>query len=662
MTSLVAPIPRLRAVGVLILALLIGPCLTSTSVAAPAPKPGSLSDVQVTAGRITAVLTVPATKDTVSIDHGSIRATVGGKSAPVVVESVQREQRSAVLLIDTSGSMGTDGIAAASAAAQTFLRESPSDLKVGLAAFSDTPTVLVAPTTDRQPVLKALTTLKAHGETALYDALGQTAQALGSQGSRTIIVLSDGGDTVSTASRQSVVKLLSGGGIRVEAVAFRTGESQLATLQTLATGAQGRVVQAGDRAALKAAFASAAMALSGQVRVQIAVPAGASGDQDLRVSGTANGVPILAEVTARVPVTTPSTTTATATAPAVVAPAPAPQMAGAPGLSSGWVWGAAGAVFVGLLGLALFLAAPLFTPAGRRRIQSLDQYIGTAVGATVRSTAQSGTRGITARILRVSDRWAKRHESSADTALLLERADLPLRVNEWYVLRCAAVVVAFAATWLMWHGSVAGDVVAVLVSVALGLGAPMLFLRFKASKRARKFETQLPDVLTLIASSLATGFSLAQAVDAITRDAAEPSAKEFSRALAETRIGAALEDSLERLATRMDSTNLEWATMAIRIQRQVGGNLAETLRTTATTLREREALHRQVRALSAEGRLSAYILIALPIGLFGYLLLVNREYVSLLWTRGIGLLMLAAGAVAMVIGIFWMRKVVEVEV
>ena len=106
-----------------------------------------------------------------------------------------------------------------------------------------------------------------------------------------------------------------------------------------------------------------------------------------------------------------------------------------------------------------------------------------------------------------------------------------------------------------------------------------------------------------------------------------PSAKEFSRALAETRIGADLEDSLDRLAHRMDSDNLRWTTMAIRIQRQVGGNLAETLRTTAATLRERESLQREVSALSAEGRLSAYILIALPVGLFLFMLKANRDYV-----------------------------------
>ena len=197
---------------------------------------------------------------------------------------------------------------------------------------------------------------------------------------------------------------------------------------------------------------------------------------------------------------------------------------------------------------------------------------------------------------------------------------------------------------------------------SLGYLLPALVLRFLARRRCKKFEAQLPDVLTLVASSLSTGFSLLQALDAVSKDAAEPAAKEFSRALAETRIGADISESLERMAERMDSVNMKWATMAIQIQRTVGGNLAETLRTTAKTLRERESLMRHVRALSAEGKLSAYILIALPIGIFLYTMQSNREYVELLWTRPLGLIMLGGGVVSLGIGIFWMRKVVDVQV
>jgi tight adherence protein B len=206
------------------------------------------------------------------------------------------------------------------------------------------------------------------------------------------------------------------------------------------------------------------------------------------------------------------------------------------------------------------------------------------------------------------------------------------------------------------------SLVAAVIGFVLGLLMPAFVLRFLAKRRAKKFDHQLPDVLTLVASSLSTGFSLPQALDAVAKDSADPAAKEFGRALAETRIGADIAEALERMSDRMDSANMRWTAMAIRIQREVGGNLAETMRTTAKTLREREELARHVRALSAEGRLSAYILIALPIGIFLYTMQTNRAYIELLWTRPMGLVMMAGGVISLGIGWFWMRKTVDVKV
>jgi tight adherence protein B len=322
---------------------------------------------------------------------------------------------------------------------------------------------------------------------------------------------------------------------------------------------------------------------------------------------------------------------------------------------------AALAVFLGILGVGLMAIAPVFTTAGSRRLQAMDEYVGKkAAKGSVQSMATPSA--ISEQILGLSDRLTREREFTAKTAILLERADLAFRTNEWFVIRMVSVVVTTAGAWLLFESSAVGELFALVVGGVVGFFLPQLFLSFKAKRRARKFETQLPDVLTLLASSLATGFSLAQGVDAIVRDASEPSAKEFSRALAETRIGATLEDTFDHLAQRMGSVNLEWTTMAIRIQRQVGGNLAETLRTTAATLREREQLKRYVHGLSAEGRLSAYILVSLPFALFFYMLAVNKAYVSLLWTNPIGWGMLGGGGIAMVIGIFWMRSVVTVEV
>lgn len=241
----------------------------------------------------------------------------------------------------------------------------------------------------------------------------------------------------------------------------------------------------------------------------------------------------------------------------------------------------------------------------------------------------------------------------------IERADLPFRVGDWFILQGISIVLGAAIGLAVFRGL---PLLGLALGLVLGGALPPLILRSLASRRAKAFERVLPDVLMLVATSLRSGFGLPQALDAVARDAAEPAAKEFSRALAETRIGTDVADALDHAADRMDSKSLRWTTMAIRIQRDVGGNLAETLLTTANTLRERESLFRQVRTFSAEGRLSAWILIALPVGMFFFMMFTNYEYVSLLWTTTLGIVMLIVSLVMFVIGIFWMRRVVRIEV
>jgi tight adherence protein B len=324
------------------------------------------------------------------------------------------------------------------------------------------------------------------------------------------------------------------------------------------------------------------------------------------------------------------------------------------------VWGPPALVGCALAATVLALGMPRGGSATDRRLRSIERYVEGTGPVMAQGTDRPSRLSTT--LTDLGERAAAGRSSTARTSALLERADLPLRTGEWVVLRVVAVIVGAALGLLMIHGSIAANLIGLLLGGGLGTLTPVVFLRISASRRARKFESQLPDVLTLVASSLQTGFSLLQALDAVAQDVAEPSAKELSRALAETRIGADIGESLDRMADRMDSNNLLWTSMAIGIQRQVGGNLAETLRTTATTLRDRESLHRHVRALSAEGRLSAYVLIAMPVGIFLYMTQVNRPYVSLLWTTPLGLVLSVVGLVMLAIGMVWMRHVVNVEV
>ena len=151
-------------------------------------------------------------------------------------------------------------------------------------------------------------------------------------------------------------------------------------------------------------------------------------------------------------------------------------------------------------------------------------------------------------------------------------------------------------------------------------------MKVKVGRRQAAFADQLDDSLQLMASSLRAGHSLLRAVDAVSQDAASPTAEEFARIVNETRVGRDLSDSLDEVAERMGSDDFTWVAQAIAIHREVGGNLAEVLDAVGHTIRERNAIRRQVKALSAEGKLSAIVLGALPFAIIGFIAMTNPRY------------------------------------
>ena len=258
--------------------------------------------------------------------------------------------------------------------------------------------------------------------------------------------------------------------------------------------------------------------------------------------------------------------------------------------------------------------------------------------------------------------WTARLLQSSNTERgLAERLDLAgigRKPAEWALLGFSACAVLSVLLTLLLGNVFIG----VLAGAAVGYVGMRLIVSARISGRRNAFRDQLPDVLQLIASSLRAGLSLPQAMDAVVREGTQPTAGEFSRAMAEARLGVNMEDALDAVAARMDSIDLRWTVMAIRIQREVGGNLAEVLSQTMATMRERASLRRQVRALSAEGRLSGWVMIALPLTMATWLFLTDRSYLHPLWTTPIGVLLVIAAVVLFVIGVFWMRAAVKVEV
>jgi tight adherence protein B len=168
--------------------------------------------------------------------------------------------------------------------------------------------------------------------------------------------------------------------------------------------------------------------------------------------------------------------------------------------------------------------------------------------------------------------------------------------------------------------------------------------------------------LQLVAGALRSGFGLNQSIAAVAREGSEPVASEFARVLQEARLGAELEDALDDLAGRLRSYDMELVVMAIRTAREIGGNLAEVLQTTVTTMRERVQLRAQVRVLSAEGRFSAKILTGMPILMAVYLLLFKKGYLTPMYTTSVGIVIFIIGGVLLVIGSLWLSRLTKIEV
>ena len=192
------------------------------------------------------------------------------------------------------------------------------------------------------------------------------------------------------------------------------------------------------------------------------------------------------------------------------------------------------------------------------------------------------------------------------------------------------------------------------------LGARFLLER-RITRRRLAFADQLDDTLSLVASGLRAGHSLPRAMDAVSQEAESPTAEEFARILNQHRLGRDLGEAIGLSAARMQSDDLAWVSQAVAIHREVGGNLSEVLDHVGETIRERSQVRRQVATLSAEGRMSANVLIALPVLIAVVLAVISPGYLTAFLTTPLGWAMIAGGLVLFAIGIVWLRAVVRVR-
>lgn len=317
------------------------------------------------------------------------------------------------------------------------------------------------------------------------------------------------------------------------------------------------------------------------------------------------------------------------------------------------------AVVVVLAALAVFFAVR--SVIERREHSLRGRLTGYAPKDEVAESKKGGSRLSDTHLLQeaadITGRVAERVGAMSPVEKMLEQADLPVRASELLFLYVAGLLFILVAGLLL-----VTDVLIALALVAVAALVPIGVLRYLTRKRLRKFQTQLPDVLHLISGALRAGFSFMQALESVTKEVGEPARKELSRVVSETQLGRAPEDALEDAASRMGSGDLTWAVMAVRIQREVGGNLAEVLETVADTMNQRERLRREILTLTAEGRFSAIVLGVFPPAFGVFLYTIQREYMQPLLEQTNGQIALGGAAVLAVFGFIWLRKVMAIEV
>jgi tight adherence protein B len=612
------------------------------AVPAHAQEPPSVEITSVDASghpEVSAIVATPSGLAGVDYPPEAFEVLEDGETVDATVERMATGNLEVVLAFDTSGSMDGEPLVAARSAAAGFLDGLPADVRVGVVGFGPTPTLLAEPTTDRDTLRATIDGLTVAGETALYDGVVHASQQFTDGATdRVVVLLSDGGDTASSATLEQAEA--AAGEVTLNVINLVTSESNPEALDRLAAAGQGSVSAAGDPAALGAVYEDTAQQLANRYSVDYASSGGGEVDLTVRLT-TDDGT---AEDTRTVVLP------GQPTSPSTSAPDPAAAPAGGDGdaeeaVSSGTrLLIGAGAMFLALLLLGLAMIP------GERRRRVTAETLGAQAAPADRQTPSE----VTQRMAAAADEFLERQGRREALASSLDVAGISLRTGEFAVLVLAATVV----------GALAGLALVGPLGVVLGLVAVPLaawfLVRMLAERRRERFAEILPDTLQLLTSSIRSGYGLLQALDTLAREAPEPAGAELRRVLLEVRVGRDPGDALRALATRMQSEDFEWVVGAIEINREVGGDLAAILDNVAETIRERQRLYRQMRALTAEGRLGGYVLTALPVVLALALVVINPEYIGQLGS-GLGLLLLSGGAVMLVVGWLWIRRMCRLE-
>jgi tight adherence protein B len=580
------------------------------------------------------VLTLPSNR---TLGPSDVHISENGKPVPglTVTSSSENVQKhfGVVLVIDASRSMTGKPIAGALAAARAFAKHRNAQEPLGVVTFNSSPVARLPLTTDPKAIDAALSNppplaRQTHIYDAVYGAIAMLHRASADAGS--VVVLSDGADTGSRAKARDVQYYARQYGIRVFSVGLRSGAFNPGALRSLASGSLGQYSEASSPQQLAPIYEQLGARIASEYLVtyrSLARP-----HRHVVVRAQVAGFPG--------PVSTQYVT---------------PSLRHRPGnaVHTTSFWREPGTMVL----IALLCAS----------------LVGVAFALVVRPDP----RGVRIRMARFVSPPGPEPDDGHPTLTMraLSGAEESLEGVKWWEklkedLEIARIAIP-AFHLLLWTAVATIGLCAFLILVgagplaALGIGVPFgvrAWVSWKLAQQRKLFAEQLADTLQVVASALRAGHSFIAALAMGVDDAPEPTQKEFRRVVVDERLGVPIEDSMRVVSRRMDSPELEQVILVTILQRETGGNTAEVLEHVTSSIRERFELRRTIQTLTAQGRMSRWILTFLPVGLLGALLLINPAYMHPLVATGVGRVLLVVSAAMITAGSLVIKRIIDIKV
>jgi tight adherence protein B len=547
-----------------------------------------------------------------------------------------------VLVIDSSISMRGNAQAAALNAARAFAAQRPPKQQLGIVAFNSTPNIVLPLTTDQSKIKSALAKpMPLNVGTRIYDAVDTAVTMLKNAkiGAGSIVVLSDGADTGSERNLGDVAAAAQQAHIRVFTVGLRSRFFDKQPLEALSAQGGGRYAEAKAAAELADIYSSLGSQLASEYLIHYRSLEGPG--KHINVTAKVKGLPGVAGSQYETP--------ELQVAKSVSAPfheSPASR-----------IWRSSGTMLLIVLLTAALIGVGVVAVIGTPEHGTIRRRMAEFVSVPSAQKGPRPTAQVTAKMLEGTESLLQGNSGWEKWKWELRVAGISLPAEQIVVLTILGTIV----TGFVVHFITSSFLIAVVFAVAVPL-IVRWYLKRSLRRVRDRFAEQLPDNLQVLSSALRAGHSFVGALSVVVNDAPEPARTEFSRVVADEQLGVPIEDALRVVCERMDNRELEQVALVAALQRETGGNTAEVLDRVTDTIRERFELRRTVQTLTAQGRLSRWVLTLLPVALLAVITLVNPGYIGILYHSLPGKILLVMAAISVTAGSFVIKRIVDIKV